>query len=217
MVMRSDASTMLTGSSATIRSGLAMSARATEMRCSSPPEKARMPLPATLLVAQPDVGQRLFDGGRGSPRVAASPRLIAVRRRYSSSGSCRLKASNGFWKIGCTSRRSVRLSTVRSPGATILWPATEISPESARHQAQHDAGQRGLAAARFADDRQDLAVLGTQRQRHAGQRGMGVAAEQAALAIDLAQVAHLEDRSRCHQETVSSRRMQAAVRSAAAV
>ena len=46
--MRSEASTMVTGSSATISLGLGIRARATLMRCNSPPENWRIYLPRSF-------------------------------------------------------------------------------------------------------------------------------------------------------------------------
>ena len=62
--------------------------------------------------------------GRPRPLCCASrspfapPTRRAVSKRYAATFRRRLKASNGFWKIGCTSRRKVSASCLlRIPSA----------------------------------------------------------------------------------------------------
>ena len=62
-----------------------------------------------------------------------------------------LSASNGFWNTSCAWRRKSRRS-LAAPARPVGAPSKVIAPAGRLDQLQHQAAERGLAAARFADD-----------------------------------------------------------------
>ena len=156
--MRSEASTIDTGSSATISVGL-RDQRPRDRRCAAagrPTARAGSGR-ATSAQRQADLAQRLV-GARSASRAGRRRRRSAGpsgtgsgRARFSG-----LKASNGFWKIGCTWRHEGDARRARRGSCARSVPRKRIVPRARRHDAEDHARQRRLAAAGLADDGEDL-------------------------------------------------------------
>ena len=127
--MRSEASTIDTGSSATISAGCEISARAIATRCSWPPDSSCGKRPRTSASDRPtlrsassaaacDLGRR-----RGAAEAPRGRRTGSGRRRFSG-----LKASNGFWKIGCTCRMKASRSRAAADRRAGRVPRKRIAP-----------------------------------------------------------------------------------------
>jgi hypothetical protein len=115
MDMRSDASIIDTGSSATMSLGSGISARATATRCSWPPESSCGKRP--LISANERPTRCSASSARPYRRSTdlASLKRRAVANRYSSIRLSGLKASKGFWKTGWTlAMKASRLARLRN-------------------------------------------------------------------------------------------------------
>jgi hypothetical protein len=150
-----DTSSAETGSSATTTLALPAKARATPMRCFWPPDKL-----ARHALAK---GARQFDQVEQFEHALAPVATVLPILNFSSVRMiCEptewlgLSVSNGFWNtIWMAATVSVSRFSIACPGSAV---AEHHGAVGRGLQPQQHLGQRGLAAAGFADDRDGLAL-----------------------------------------------------------
>ncbi len=106
---------------------------------------------------QPHLAQALADLVLEVGLVPGRPKARIGSATMSNTRQRGLRLAYGSWKIICMRRRSAAMSA-RLRGPAMSLPSNSIEPAGRRIEADHQAGHRRLAAARFAHQREGLAL-----------------------------------------------------------
>ena len=174
---------------------MAISARAIATRCNWPPDSSCGKRPCTSASDRP------------TWRSAASAAACARRRRLRAGEVARgheqvaveaLQRVEGLERVledRLHLAHEVQPLRAGRAGSAMSTPLKRMLPALGAHGAQDHARQRGLAAARLADDGQDLGPLGAELEAHVVDRARA-AAEQPALGVAAHHVLKLQQRLR---------------------